>query len=140
MAEHRVSHRFARVVPYINRYFRCLPVLFLVGCVTKLVDIDYSTKPPADWPQLEERITKADVETVQRWCNMPQALRGRAFNCAVISFRYGLCMIYLSTDDPEAIKHERAHCAGYNHVGEGGKSHKAWDSFKRDQKLELLPQ
>lgn len=120
------------------RYY--LIVLLLTGCATKLVDIDYSTKPPADWPSLEERITYADVETVQRWCNMPASIRGRAFNCAVISFRHGLCMIYLSSNDPEALRHERAHCAGYNHVGEGGKAHRELERFKKSPSDAVLAQ
>jgi len=116
-----------------------LLILLLAGCA-RLVDIDYDTKPPADWPKLEERITYADRETVQRWCNMPKALRNKAFNCAVVSFRYGLCMIYLSERTPEALAHERGHCAGYDHVGDGRKSHAAWERWKRDQKVELLAQ
>jgi hypothetical protein len=113
---------------------RYLIVLLLAGCAIPrtMVEIDYNTKPPADWPVLEERITYADVATVQRWCNMPQAMRDRAFNCAVVSFRYGLCMIYLSSNDPEALRHERAHCAGYSHVGER-KAHQAWERFKKKQ-------
>jgi hypothetical protein len=114
------------------RYLICLTVLLSSCAIPRtLVEIDYNTKPPADWPVLEERITYADVQTVQRWCNMPQALRDRAFNCAVVSFRYNLCMIYLSSNDPEALRHERAHCAGYSHVGEGKKSHQAWERFKK---------
>ena len=109
-----------------------LILLLLTGCATKLVDIDYTVKPPADWPALEERITYADAPTVQRWCNMPQNIRDRAFNCAVVSFRYGLCMIYLSDkNDAAALAHERAHCQGYSHVGEGYRAHQAWERFKK---------
>ena len=119
---------------------RYLLLLLLTGCVTKLVDIDYSVTPPADWPVLEERITRADVETVQRWCNMPKAIRHKAFNCAVVSFTYGLCMIYLSDNDPQTLEHERAHCRGYSHVGEGDKAHRAWERFKRSPKDGLVTQ
>jgi hypothetical protein len=121
---------------------RYLLVLLLTSCAIPrtLVEIDYNTKPPADWPILEERITYADVATVQRWCNMPQAMRDRAFNCAVVSFRYGLCMIYLSSNDPEALRHERAHCAGYSHVGDGGKAHQAWERFKKKPSEGLVAQ
>lgn len=118
-----------------------LLAMLLSGCATtKLADIDYSTKPPADWPHLEERITRADVETVQRWCNMPKAIRGRAFNCAVVSFKYGLCMIYLSTDDPAVLTHERAHCAGYGHVGDAYRAHHSWGLYKRTQTEGLFAQ
>ena len=119
---------------------RYLLILLLTGCATtKLVDIDYNTQPPADWPQLEERITYADIPTIRRWCNMPKGMR--AYNCAVVSFRYGLCMIYLSDqNDASALAHERAHCQGYSHVGEGRKAHAAWERWNRDQKVELLAQ
>lgn len=106
-------------------------VLLLSGCATKLVDIDYSIQPPADWPKLEERITYGTVEEVQRWCNMPAAIRGKAFNCATVNFQYGLCLIYLSHDHiPGALEHERAHCQGYDHVGDRFRSHQAWERYK----------
>ena len=118
------------------RRMRYLLMLALMGCTTtKLLDIDYSIKPPEDWPDLEERITYADVPTVQRWCNMPAAIRDRAFNCAVVSFRYGLCMIYLSTNDHAALEHERAHCRGYDHVGDTNRSRNAWERWKASNPL-----
>jgi hypothetical protein len=136
-------YSFSWIKTHIDGYhllhMRYLVVLMLCGC-TRLVAIDYNTKPPEDWPQLEERITYADVATVQRWCNMPQAIRDRAFNCAVVSFKHGLCMIYLSSKDPEALAHERAHCAGYGHVGDGDITHRAWVTYKRSQKIELFAQ
>ena len=115
-------------------------ILALAGCATtKLVDIDYTVKPPADWPALEERITYADVQTLQRWCNMPKGMR--AYNCAVVSFRYGLCMIYLSDkNDAAALAHERAHCQGYGHVGESNVVHRAWERFKKSPSDALVAQ
>lgn len=108
---------------------RYLLILALAGCTTtKLVDIDYSIKPPEDWPALEERITHGSVEEVQRWCNMPKGMR--AYNCATVNFKYGLCMIYLSSQDPAALEHERAHCRGYDHVGDTNRSRNAWERWK----------
>jgi hypothetical protein len=49
-------------------------------------------------------------------------------------------MIYLSSNDPEALRHERAHCAGYGHVGEGGKAHQAWARFKKAPSEGLVAQ
>lgn len=116
-----------------------LLLLLLTGCATtKMVDIDYSISPPADWPKLEERITYADQETIKRWCNMPKSVN--AYNCAVVSFQYGLCMIYLSTRDPAALAHERAHCAGYSHVGEPYKTHQAWEAYKKNPRRDLVAQ
>lgn len=119
----------------------CLFVLLLCGCA-QLVAIDYSTAPPADWPRLDERLTYADLETVQRWCNMPAAVRARgAKGCAVVSFQYDLCMIYLSDRSESLLQHERAHCAGYGHVGSAGeKARVAWERWKANGTVELLTQ
>ena len=121
---------------------RFLLVLLLCGCAStmRMVEIDYSVKPPADWPVLEERLTYADKETIQRWCNVPKHLQGRIYNCAVMSFTYGLCMIYLSDNTPESLAHERAHCQGYGHVGDAHSVHRAWDVYKRTKKEGLFAQ
>lgn len=116
----------------------CLFVLLLAGCATVVREanpIDYDTAPPADWPQLEERLTYADLDTVRRWCNRPKSALSA---CATPSFRYGLCMIYLSRNDPVLLKHERAHCAGYGHVGSASEPRVMWERWKADQKGELL--
>jgi hypothetical protein len=57
----------------------------------------------------------------------------------VVSFKYGLCMIYLSSNDQEALRHERAHCAGYSHVGERT-AHQAWERFKKKPTEGLVAQ
>jgi hypothetical protein len=95
-----------------------------------LVPIDYSYAPPSDWPKLDERITYADLETTRRFCNPPKLIRDRIISCAVMSFEYGLCMIYVRPGDEDALKHERAHCDGFNHVGES-KTQEAWEKWKR---------
>lgn len=120
---------------------RYLIVLLLAGCATtKLVDIDYSITPPADWPRLQERLTYGPVADVQRWCRMPAAIRDKAFNCAVVRFDLGLCMIYLSTNDAAALTHEQAHCRGYSHIGDGYKSHRAWEQYKKTRGAGALTQ
>jgi hypothetical protein len=105
-----------------------------LSCAQSLVPIDYSYAPPDDWPKLDERITYADLETTRRFCNAPKVFKERIISCAVMSFEYELCMIYVRPGDEEALKHERAHCAGYNHVGEGGKTQAAWDNWKRNRR------
>lgn len=108
-----------------------LLVVFLCGCVTKLVDIDYNIRPPEDWPYLQERITYGSIEEVHRWCNMPEAMRDRAFNCATVNFDRRTCSIYLSHQHiPGALEHERAHCRGYDHVGDTNRSRNAWEQWK----------
>ena len=110
-----------------------LLAIALTGCTTtpKLLDIDYSIKPPEDWPILEERVTYGTDEQVHRWCNMPAALRNKAFNCALLYFDRKVCMIYLSyRNTPGALEHESAHCKGYDHVGEANRSRNAWEQWK----------
>lgn len=116
-----------------------LAVFLAGGCsANNLVAIDYDYAPPSDWPQLEERLTYSDLETTRRFCNPPKALWTRIVSCAVVSFEYGLCMIYLSDNDDVTLKHERAHCQGYSHVGENGKTHQAWEAWKRTKKGGLM--
>jgi hypothetical protein len=106
--------------------------VFLAGNAfsQSLVPIDYSYAPPDDWPKLDERITYADLETTRRFCNAPKLFKEKIISCAVMSFEYGLCMIYVRPGDEDALKHERAHCAGFNHVGETGKTAEAWEKWK----------
>lgn len=114
-----------------------LLVLLAGGCATQqLVRIDYGVSPPADWPALDERLTYADTATVRRWCNAPGVYEG----CAVTSFRYSLCMIYLANKDSALLEHERAHCAGYAHVGDAAKVRAAWELWKAKGAGELLTQ
>jgi hypothetical protein len=109
-----------------------LSVVLLCGCATKLVDIDYSNPPPDDWPKLEERVTYGTVEEVQDWCLMPAAVRKNAFNCALLYFQHGVCMIYLTHRPIQgALEHERAHCRGYDHIGDTNRSRNAWEQWKK---------
>ncbi len=121
----------------MRRTLMCALLLVLLssGCA-QLVAIDYNIAPPADWPALEERVTYTDLATVHRWCNTPGVYEG----CSVQSFRYGLCMIYLSNKDPELLEHERAHCAGYAHAGDAPRVRAAWETWKAKQAVELLTQ
>lgn len=107
------------------------------------VPIDYSSAPPEDWPRLEERLTELDdIESVRRFCNVRKTFPNTLIKgCAVVSFEYQLCMIYIVKGDQEGLDHERAHCKGYNHVGDVGKTEKAWESWKRTKSGGLsLPQ
>jgi hypothetical protein len=99
------------------------------------VPIDFSSAPPEDWPKLDERLTELDdLETVRRFCNVRKNFPSTPIKgCAVVSFEYQLCMIYIVKGDQEGLEHERAHCQGYNHVGENGKTEKAWEQWKSNR-------
>jgi len=103
---------------------------FLFSTQMGLVQMDYETKPPADWPVLDERISYIEPEAVGRFCGVPKDLVHRVQGCTKIDFYYNLCMIHLANKSPELLKHEREHCLGYDHRGDGGKSIKAWADHK----------
>jgi hypothetical protein len=113
-----------------------LAAILLGGCATtKLLDIDFNNPPPDDWPKLEERVVYGTVQQVQAWCGTPEELRHRAFNCALLYFQHGVCMIYLSDrKTPGAFEHERAHCRGYDHVGDYNRSRNAWEQWKANNR------
>jgi hypothetical protein len=96
------------------------------------VPIDFSNPPPADWPVLDERLTVLDdIESVRRFCNAKVKFKGvQIKGCAVVSFEYQLCMIYVLKGDDAGLEHERAHCKGYVHVGDGDSAYKALDLWK----------
>jgi hypothetical protein len=105
-----------------------------------LVPMDYDTKPPADWPKLDERISYIELEAVPRFCGVPKELVSRVQGCSKIDFYYNLCMIHLGNNSPELLAHEREHCLGFNHRGEGGKSAKAWTEYKATGKGSVYDQ
>jgi hypothetical protein len=97
--------------------------------------IDYSIKPPEGWPELREEIVYGTEEQMQRWCQkFAEVGGGKVIGCAKAHFEWDLCMIFLSSDNPEHLEHERAHCRGYGHVGEGKIAHKAFELWKAKRK------
>lgn len=107
---------------------RYLVVLFLSGCA-QLVKIDYSVSPPADWPKLEEKLSYVAAQDLPKFCG-PKPAQGHAEGCSVVHFGYEVCYIYLANKAPELLEHERAHCKGYDHVGQAGRSQQAWERWK----------
>lgn len=110
--------------------FSRMVVLTLGGCTAQLVAIDYTVPPPADWPRLEEKVDRIAPEDLPKYCSGLGAAVSRSVSCAVTSFRRGICYIYLTRDDPDDLEHERAHCAGYGHVGDAWAPARAWERFK----------
>lgn len=116
---------------------RYLIVLLLSGCATgKLVAIDYNYPPPKDWPKLEEKVHYIESRDFEKFCGRVPTFR-HAHGCSIVHFGYEVCYIYLTNKDPELLEHEKAHCAGYSHVGQGGRAHQAlerWKAHKASQK------
>jgi hypothetical protein len=113
------------------RYEICLAVL-LASCATRrVVPIDYDTRPPSDWPRLQERITKVSAEELQKSCSGLGEKVSQITACAVTDFATGTCGIYMLDPTNEAsLEHERAHCRGYGHVGHAMAPAVAWQRFK----------
>lgn len=97
-----------------------LLALSLTGCATV---IDQHSQI-ADWPNLKVRDNVVSGIEVIRTCykylspfakytgTIPMA-------CAEINFAAGTCDIYRAHDADEwIIRHERMHCAGFQHVGD----------------------
>lgn len=110
-----------------------LMALLISGCA-HFDSIDYNTKPPKDWPDLTIRVHTVTKEQILQACNkvvpFPQA-------CASINFYFKTCDVYV----PEGaardffIRHELAHCNGYDHVGETA-LRDAWEVWKKENKKE----
>src|SRR5688572_4787843 len=101
---------------------RYLIVLLLTGCALK--PIEYAIAPPADWPMTREEIAYLEPGTVPPMCAQ---YANHTNSCAVVNFRTGVCYIYLTSKDPALLEHERAHCRGYDHVGDTNRSRNAWE-------------
>jgi hypothetical protein len=103
-----------------------------VASAQTYTQIDYSRKPPDGWPTLRQEIVYGSEEQMKRWCaRLPEADSGRVIGCAKAYFEWDLCMIFLSTKDPEHLKHEQAHCMGYNHVGQPDLAKSAFEGWKK---------
>jgi hypothetical protein len=97
----------------------------------KYIEIDYDRKPPADYPTLRQEVVYGDEEQMRRWCSrVPEAWMGRVIGCSKTHFQWDLCMIFISTKNPDHLKHEQAHCEGYGHVGGGRTPADDWAEFK----------
>lgn len=97
--------------------------------------IDYGRKPPEGFPVLRQEVVYGDEEQMKRWCTrVPEAWMGKVVGCAKMHFQWDLCMIFLSTKDPEHLKHEQAHCLGYGHVGVERTPVNEWEEYKASLK------
>ena len=106
--------------------------VLLSGCATSYPQIDYGNAPPRDWPRLTQSVMYGTESEVKAWCSRdPRLASGRKAGCALLYFDLGRCYIYLTSKDPELLKHEQAHCNGYVHVGDGDIAHRAVQDWKR---------
>ena len=98
-------------------------------------EIDYSRKPPEDFPKLRQEVVYGSDEQMKRWCSrVPEASQGRVIGCAKMHFQWNLCMVFLATQDHEHLKHESAHCQGYGHVGVSRTPADEWEEYKKSLK------
>jgi hypothetical protein len=113
---------------------RLVYLLVLLGGCATYPQIDYSVAPPADWPRLREESIYGTVEEVTEKCKSFSERGGKMAGCAMVYLEQGVCVMYLSSRDPELLAHERAHCRGFAHVGDGDKVHKDFGAWKARKK------
>lgn len=94
---------------------RYLLILLLSGCATV---IDLQSKPPNDWPELEVRVVRATQAEAIDACKLSVSFADVVRGCAIANFYIGRCYIFLVSDDPSILEHEKLHCIGYDHPGE----------------------
>lgn len=90
--------------------------------------IDYSRKPPEDWPKLEVIVKPMNFFQKQEACGIPLAatvLFGYfCLEVATVDFCTKTCTVSSPTD------HELAHCSGRDHSGASTMSD-AWSAYKQ---------
>jgi hypothetical protein len=90
----------------------------LTSLAQTYIEIDYNRPPPGDFPKLRMEVVYGDEEQMKRWCSrVPEANQGKVVGCSKLHFQWDLCMVFLSTKNEDHLKHEKAHCEGYGHVG-----------------------
>lgn len=110
---------------------RYLFPLLLTGCAAAFVPNDYSRRPPADWPTLEQQVVvaKTPAELRQR-CGVSNEASGKYLACSQLFFAGGLCLIHVGLETAaDVIEHERDHCRGYDHRGYR-RGADAWERYK----------
>lgn len=101
-----------------------LVVLLLAGCASAqtYTQIDYSSAPAADWPQLRELVYREPASAIPELCRRsPTYSAGATTACSSVNFAEGWCAIFLPAGhrhEAALLEHERAHCRGFDHPGE----------------------
>lgn len=99
-------------------------VVMLAGCMTT---IDTGRGPPPDWPELEIVVMRVSEATARYYC--PAGFMQTVYACTIPSFADGRCLIYLASDSPSILEHEKLHCKGYDHRGESA-ARDSWAKWK----------
>jgi hypothetical protein len=94
--------------------------LLVAGCASSGHEI--GDQKVAGWPRLRVYEHYVPHTEMQARCARYVVRYGaRALACAEFDFTAGRCDIWYSADlgpRPELVRHERLHCAGYDHPGE----------------------
>ena len=101
--------------------------LLLVSCGNFMHEIDYKCRPPPDFPRLTISVVHINEIDIYRHCPpLPMVL-----GCARLNFIKGTCEIFMARDSLAIMRHEWAHCIGYDHEGECGKTLGFWRQYQR---------
>ena len=89
-----------------------LLILLLSACST----IDYENRVEG-WPVLREEVRVVSSAEMHKHCDKYAGVLESTFACAEIFFKPPICKIWITEAGGWIEKHERAHCAGYDHPG-----------------------
>ena len=109
---------------------RALLLLLLAGCSV----INYSTRPE-DFPGLKITVHEyPSIAEVRQACDQAAQKYGQSISAFVVAcseWRFDTlsCAVHVPVDSPELLEHERAHCQGYDHVGESTIAD-AWKAYR----------
>ena len=118
-----------------QRSFAAVPLLAMLG-LAACTAINYADKPPADFPKLA--VYEHPLKFGDFWskCYPQVSLAFKLIGslpsaCMVGNFATRRCDIYYPVDarDDEVMRHEYAHCRGYDHYGSSDIAH-AWTTYK----------
>lgn len=111
--------------------------LTLSGCSL----IDTHRAPPADWPALAVTEHHVSFSAMYRACAPYAGFGALPVGCSVIFFERGTCEIFAPDLDAETlallIEHERAHCAGHDHIGASTLA-EGWQAYKARRQLDHI--
>ena len=81
--------------------------------------IDYSKAPPVGWPELDIVVIPQNLKEVQVTCGNDFWPEVQINACVRVNFEDKICRIFTSNkNNITLMKHEEAHCLGYDHPGD----------------------
>lgn len=116
----------------LRRWGQALAILLGFAAAAACTTIDEHTPAPKDWPNLSIHEHRVAHSIMRDACVPYTGFWSYPEACSIVNFETLRCDIWLSADFPllpGTLEHERAHCAGHDHVGDTTLAD-AWKLFK----------